>query len=201
MKLDEWYACKGVLGLPKSLELWRWKRLPGNVVMFLKKHNLESSTGMFYRGIDIDLFISEVKRENNVVHIDGLLEPNDRFFTLLRTLGKVSVSRRGILIQQDFRVFVEKSGAFKLSTFSNALRKSLKLFVGVYLRSIHCVKCGLCTQLCPSSSITISKEGVIVDESCLHCSRCNDLCPLVEYVAGDYVDCIVPKLQSSISND
>jgi len=204
-ELAKWYTCKGLDDVFRELELWRWRKFPGNVSMLLKKCGLDVKIGKVYRGLNLGLSIKEVECKENRALVKGSLKVSERLPMMLMTLGEVSVLEDSTIMtlstNEHFTITVKKDGEFMLETQRDVLRSSLKLLVGVHLRSTSCVKCELCIQACPSSNIIISDKGVLINENCSHCGLCNSLCPLVEYVAVDYVDYVISKFQSSMRGD
>lgn len=204
-ELAKWYMHKKLNNIFKELELWRWRKIPGNVIMFLRKHGFNIRISKIYRGLDLKLSIKEIKYKGNKAFVKGSLKVNKRLFMMLVTLGEISTLKDSTITilstNEDFTITIKRDGEFTLRAQQNILRNSLKLLVGVYLRSTSCVKCGLCVQTCSGSNISISNEGVLIGKNCSHCNLCNNLCPLVEYIAVDYVDYIISKFQSSISGD
>jgi len=193
-KLTEWCSSKNLGNVFRSLDLWRWKRLPGNISIFLKRHGLGIDMNRIYRGVSVDFFIKEIEYKDDTVFVKGFLKSNERLPMILKTLGEVSNLRELSVVAQDFVLTISKKGIFVLKAQNNSLRKSLKLLLGAYFRSTLCVGCELCSQVC--SNIEVSKEGVVIGDNCSHCSLCSNLCPLVEYVATDYVDYTLSKFRA-----
>ena len=54
----------------------------------------------------------------------------------------------------------------------------------LYLRAKHCLRCGVCSAMCPMDAIS-TKDGIRIDkEICTSCGRCIDSkCPIVEFSA------------------
>lgn len=40
-----------------------------------------------------------------------------------------------------------------------------------------CQKCGFCTSLCPSKSISHDNPSITDDSTCISCMRCISICP------------------------
>ncbi len=52
--------------------------------------------------------------------------------------------------------------------------KFISLFRGVIIKSIYCVKCGVCAANCPMGCIEMSNT-LLISENCCHCQQCHDI--------------------------
>lgn len=58
---------------------------------------------------------------------------------------------------------------------------------GIKIRSSHCILCGKCEEVCPTSAITTNNRWMDVDhEKCIGCGACVDVCPThIIYLDGN----------------
>lgn len=55
--------------------------------------------------------------------------------------------------------------------------KTKSYYNGIKVNKAKCSKCGLCTQICPMTNITLSKNGIEFKGECTICYRCFSNCP------------------------
>ncbi|MCK4696516.1 MAG: 4Fe-4S binding protein [Candidatus Cloacimonetes bacterium] len=47
-----------------------------------------------------------------------------------------------------------------------------------FIITSECVKCGICVDVCPTSSIIEGEEQYIINETCIDCGKCQEACPI-----------------------
>ena len=191
--LSRWYSLKGLSGAYGRMELWRWRRLPGNISRFLEKAGVRLELRGLYRAVGVGVRVFSVRQAGGEAVMRGSLAHREAVVPLLRTLGEVEARGGGVVVKgEGITLTVDADGRFSLS--ADDAKRGLKLLAGVWLRATRCVKCGLCEQLCPTSSVRVTRGGVTVSGGCVHCGACNELCPLVEYAASDYAEAVLSQL-------
>ncbi len=52
-----------------------------------------------------------------------------------------------------------------------------------YIITSECVGCGICVDICPTSSIIEGEEHYIITDTCIGCRKCVEACP-IEAIKG-----------------
>lgn len=47
-----------------------------------------------------------------------------------------------------------------------------------FIITSECVKCGICVDICPVSSIVEGENQFFISDTCISCGKCKDACPI-----------------------
>ena len=47
-----------------------------------------------------------------------------------------------------------------------------------FIITSECVKCGICVDICPVSSIVEGENQFFISDTCISCGKCKDVCPI-----------------------
>ena len=127
-----------------------------------------------------DSHLIEVKNGKTVIIVRNL---NDRWKEWAKTIGDFVE-----LTPNDFSIsFKEKIYSVHLQTEKTGIKitfpqcgngkddiKFISLFRSVVIKSIYCVRCGVCEANCTANCIDMS-NGLKILNSCIHCYQCHDI--------------------------
>lgn len=127
-----------------------------------------------------DSHLIEVKNGKTVIIVRNL---NDRWKEWAKTIGDFVE-----LTPNDFSIsFKEKIYSVHLQTEKTGIKitfpqcgngkddiKFISLFRSVVIKSIYCVRCGVCEANCTANCIDMS-NGLKISNSCIHCYQCHDI--------------------------
>ncbi|MEM3341288.1 MAG: phosphoadenosine phosphosulfate reductase family protein [Thermoplasmata archaeon] len=100
---------------------------------------------------------------------------------LLQMIGPVSVKSSTLFIS-DWLVLFPEGGLTVKGKDRESVEKSLSRAVELIIRSVACVKCGICISACSQNALELKEDGVVlIPEKCVRCFKCLEYCPVTMY--------------------
>ena len=128
-----------------------------------------SIIGMFTRGLNLNIIASSLP-------ILGKVQYNKKLNFI-----RISNKSHSILLYND--------GTFRINFKSmNVITKTkiqtiVTSFVYTVMRSLECVRCGLCLGKCNHNAISFNKDSIQINNYlCIKCNQCSEVCPIVTIV-------------------
>ncbi len=150
-------------GYPREwvvLGLWRWLKLPGDIVRVAKRLRVN----LDYRE-KRSLIVDVSRRDSHIIAtVSGIEELEKRVSSLVHILGAVNVRVKGenVIFEGDVS------------------EQQVRVLI---MRAAYCVQCGACELRCPTGAIKVGKYPVVDPEKCTRCRLCNLACPIAVFSA------------------
>ncbi|WP_194611684.1 phosphoadenosine phosphosulfate reductase domain-containing protein [Clostridium vitabionis] len=127
-----------------------------------------------------DSHLIDIKNGKTTIMVRHL---NDRWKVWAKTIGDFVE-----LTPTDFTInFKQKNYSVHLQTEKEGIRitfpqcgtgkddiKFISLFRSVIVKSVYCVRCGVCEANCTANCIDMT-NGLKISDSCIHCYQCHDI--------------------------
>ena len=174
--------------------LWRWLDPLGQgrrrveIWLGMKKVDNWVSELYFRLPIRIDITEESNKKISAVIHNNKFFEGIKENYMVVN-LSPVSLKNDSYLFRRSKTyikiIYREK----KVIIEGDKVRETFTLILKLGIRYALCVKCGLCSTVCPMQAITINeKDGLVIKEGkCIGCLSCIELCPISKLLVDKVV--------------
>jgi len=162
--------------------LWRWRSLPAGIKDFLGA--VLQIPAKYPETLKLDL-AEGYSPCTGGISIEGVYNAQldiERIANLLNIVGTVKLYRdAGFCETQNIKIFAQGAVIVK-GKDTQELREHLSRLHAVVMKSVYCVKCGICVARCPRNAISFDEKGIRIDEGvCKHCGSCLQPCPAIAY--------------------
>ena len=127
-----------------------------------------------------DKHIVEIDNGKTSITVFNLNDDWKEWSKTIGTLDELSLNRYTLNYNNYlYEIVIEDTSSGKVFTFPNYRNtkddiKFISLFRSVLIKSLYCVKCGVCVANCSMGCIDMS-DGVSISDKCIHCHQCHDI--------------------------
>lgn len=127
-----------------------------------------------------DKHIVETDKGKTVITVFELNDDWKEWSKTIGTLDELSLNRFTLTYNNYmYEIVIEDTPIGKVFTFPNCRNtkddiKFISLFRSVLIKSLYCVKCGVCVANCSMGCIDMS-QGICISDKCIHCHQCHDI--------------------------
>jgi phosphoadenosine phosphosulfate reductase len=188
--------------------LWRWKKIPPKFKDILGEE-IYNNYPKTDESPKIDFFSTLTPCVGPVI-IKGKINSSESFdlpYTadLLKPFGQVSMKEKlGILLftksELKARIFQNGRFYFNFETINEPVRDLALYVLMTIIRGAECTGCGACIGSCPSFSLSIEDQKILIDSSCTGCKKCLDVCPILTFGHSHIKDWLSREMDQLLDN-
>jgi len=180
-----------------TLGLWRWLGPATPKKLLVRRHRefVENWREQYRAWLDMYVVKTNIDNEEASILFSKSIDLA-KVEKACSILGNNVVRKEEVLVvENDSRDVIftfNKRGLLIVKAKNNIIEETLDAVKLTY-RSMYCTKCLSCVTLCPTGSISVSKdyEVIVNSATCIMCRACLDICPIADVMVEKIVNALI----------